>query len=151
MIMIKESEIQKLKSKYPKFFAQFPSELLEFVFSEETSLGIARICLENGVEDEGSIEKIAYQVTLVLLDQLPKANLTEALKKEVGLNHEIAGKISVAVEERIFPFPRVSGAQRMKQLIKNPPLTETKPKVILPSEPSPETEKKRDTYRESAE
>lgn len=100
--MTNDIEIQKLKSKYPEFFEQFSPELLEFLFSEETSSKIAKICLENGVEDEEKIEKIAYRVTLALFGQIPKENLTEVLEKGVKLNHETAKKISIEIKRLIF-------------------------------------------------
>ena len=75
IIMTNNIELQKLKSRYPDFFKQVSSKVLEFIFSEETSSKITKICLENEVEDEEKIEKIAYRVTLALLDQIPKENL----------------------------------------------------------------------------
>lgn len=143
--MTEESEIQKLKREYPEFFAQFSLEFLEFIFSEETSLEIASICLENKVEDEETIEKIAYRVTLSLLNQVPKENLTKILEKGVELNREIAEKISAAVEERIFShIPEIE--KKEEQLSKStqpfPPVTEEKKSEELPAE---------DTYREPIE
>jgi len=143
--MTEESEIQKLKSEYPEFFVQFSPEFLEFIFSEETSLEIANICLKNKVEDEETIEKIAYRVTLALLNQAPKENLAKILEKGVGLNHEIAEKISAGVEERIFSqIPEIE--KKEEQLIQSTqsfsPVTEEKK-----SEEPP----KKDTYRELIE
>lgn len=143
--MAEESEIQKLKSKYPKFFARFPSELLEFVFSEETSLEIASICLENGVEDEEAVEKIAYRVTLALLDQVPKENLTEIFEKGAGLDHETAKKISEAIEERIFSQTPTSQSTKSFS---------DEPETILPPETRLRTgskERRKDGYRETFE
>jgi hypothetical protein len=143
------SEVEKLKSEYPEFFAQFSSELLELIFSEKTSSKITEICLASGIEDEEKIEKIAYRVTLALLGQVPKENLTEIFEKGAGLDHETAEKISVMMEERIFPPPQPSGTQLLKELIKKPP--STKPKVVLSPEPPPKAEEKKDTYREPIE
>jgi len=133
--MAEESEIQKLKSKYPEFFAQFSSDFLEFVFSEETSLEIARICLENRIEDEEIIEKITSRITSALFNQLPKENLTKVFEKGVGLSHETAEKISTAVKERIF-------SQISEPQAKKPSLTESE---IEPKE------KRKDAYREPIE
>jgi len=150
--MVEEAEIQKLKNKYPELSEQFSPELLELVFSEKTSLEISRICLENEIKDEETVEKIAYRVTLVLLDRIPKENLATTFEKGVGLNRETAEKISAAVEERIFPFPKISGSQLLKQLIKKP--SSAKPEVTLPPEPPPEEGAKKtgkDNYREKIE
>jgi len=141
--MTEESEIQKLKSEYPEFFAQFSPDFLELIFSEEISLEIASICLENKVEDEEIIEKIAYRITLSLLNQVPKENLTKILEKGAGLNHEIAEKISVAVEEHIFS--QIPAPQSIKSS-----LTEGE-EVILPPEIQSDAELKKtrkDVYRE---
>lgn len=101
-------ELQKLKSDYPEFFKQFSPELLEFIFSEKTSRKIAEICTESGVEDEEKVEKIAYRVTLILFNQIPKKNLTTVLINGVGLNFDIASQISQKVNELIFSqFPKI--------------------------------------------
>ena len=97
-----ELEFQKLKKEYPEFFEQVSPKLLEFILSEETSSKIAQICLENGVEDEEKIEKIAYQVTLALLGQTPKENLAKILEKGVKLDSEIARKVHIEVNRLIF-------------------------------------------------
>ncbi len=143
--MAEESEIQRLKSKYPEFFAQFSPEFLEFVFSKETSLEAASICLENGIEDEETIEKITYRITLVLFNQVPKENLAKIFEKGAGLNRIIAEKISFEVEERIFS--QIPGPQPTKS-------SSAEPETMLPPETRPETESEergKDVYREPIE
>jgi len=135
--MANNIEIQKLKSEYPEFFKQISPELLEFIFSEETSSKIAQICLGNGIEDEEKIEKIAYRITLALLDQVPKENLAEILEKGVKLNHETAEKISIEVKRLIFS--RIQETQPTKP---SPPATEKE---------KPEKPTKKDVYREPTE
>lgn len=100
--MPKELEFQKLKQDYPDFFKQFAPELLEIVFSEETFYKIADICVENGVKDEERIEKIAYRVGLVLLEEVPRENFAEIIEKGVGLNGETAKKIALEMKRLIF-------------------------------------------------
>jgi len=143
--MTEESEIQKLKSEYPEFFAQFSFEFLEFIFSEEISSEIASICLENKVEDEEIIEKIAYRVTLALLNQVPKENLAKILEKGAGLSSEIAEKISVGVEGRIFSqIPEIE--KKEEQLTQS-----TRPFSSVTEEKKSEELPKKDTYREPIE
>ena len=144
--MIEKSEIQKLKSKYPDFFNQFSSEFLKFVFSEETSLAISGICVENGIENEEIIDKITHQITLALFGRIQKENLAKILEKEVELNPIIAEKISSEVEG--YVFSQSPGFQPVKSSL---PETEN---IISPEETRPEigtNEERKDTYREPIE
>lgn len=144
--MAEESEIQKLKSKYPDFFNQFSSEFLKFVFSEETSLAISGICVENGIESEEIIDKITHQITLALFGRIQKENLVKILEKEAELNPVIAEKISSEAEDHVFS--QAPDFQPAKSS-----LTETE-NVISPAETKPEIkprEKGKDTYREPIE
>ena len=110
--------LEILKEEHPEFFKKFSPEFWEFIFSPETSAKIAKICFDNGVEDEERIEKIGYRVTLALLDQVPKENLTEIFEKGVKLSHETAEKISLEVERQIFSqIPKPSP-------VKKPPVHE---------------------------
>ena len=148
--MPEESEIEKLKKEYPEFFEQISPEFLEFISSEETSSKIAEICLENGIEDEEKIEKIAYRVGLVLFGQVPKENFAGILEKGVNLNREIAERISIEVNRRIFSqAPEV--LKKEKELTQPTPSPPSKPEVVPPSKIKPEVEPKetrKDIYRE---
>ncbi len=97
-----EFDIQKLKSEYPDFFRETSPGLLEFILSKETSSKITDICLENGVQDEGKIEKAAYQIGLTLLGQTLKENFTVILKKELEVDLETAKKLSDKINKLIF-------------------------------------------------
>lgn len=135
--MTNDIDIQKLKKEYPEFFEQISPELLEFILSGEISSKIAEICLENGIEDEEKIEKIAYQATLALLDQVPKENLAEILEKGVEIDSKTAEKISIEIKRLIF-----------SQIPKTQPTKSPLP--ILEKEKS-EKPSKKDTYREPIE
>ena len=141
--MAEKPEIKKLKSKYPEFFSQFSPEFLEFVFSEEISLEIASICLENKIEDEEVIEKITSRITSVLFNQIPEKNLAKVFEKGVGLSNKAAEKISAEVKERIFS--QISDLQYKKSSTESGDI------------PSPEAQseaglkRRRDTYREPVE
>ncbi len=100
--MINEIDIQKLKEEHPDFFEQIFPELLEFITSDKTSSQIAEICFKNEITDEEIIEKIAYRITLVLLNRLPKENLFIALEKGIPLDLETAQNIASDVNLSIF-------------------------------------------------
>jgi hypothetical protein len=151
---MEESEIQKLKAQYPEFFKQFSDEFLNFVFSEETSSAIARICLENGIVDEEKVEKIAYRITLALFDQIPKENLAQILATGVGLDLEIAKRVSQKAEELIFSkvpkmklreiLAEISEIERKIKIEKERPRLTEKPR-------EPQKSIHRDIYREPIE
>lgn len=144
-----ELEIQKLKNDYPEFFEQFSPEFLDFIFSEETLAKIAEICLENGIEDEEKIEKIAYRVTLALFNQVPKENLAEILEKEVNLSQETAEKIFIEIKRRIFSqAPEMLKRKPVQPSKPSPPV---EPELGPPPEVKPEIKPKRDIYREPIE
>lgn len=149
IIMTNDIEIQKLKSEYLEFFEQVSPELLKIIFSEETSSKIAEICLENGVENEEKIEKIAYRVALALLGQIPKENLAEILEKGVKLNHETAGKISIQIKRFIFSQIQETQPEKTQptQPTKRSPLI---PELVLEEE-KPEKLPPKDTYQEPIE
>jgi hypothetical protein len=114
--MISDSDIQKLKSDYPEFFKKIPPKLLEFILSNETTFKIAEICSEAGIEDEEKIEKIAYIITLVLLNQVPKESFIEILMKGVGLDFNTASRISQKAEELIFSqAPKIEIKEILKE------------------------------------
>jgi len=152
--MPEEFDIQKLKKEYPELFEEFSPELFEFLFSEETSSKIAEICLENGVEDEEKIEKIAYRISLVLFNQVPKENLTRILERGVNLPCEIAERISMEVNRRIFSqAPEVLKKEEQLTQPAQPSLP-SKPEVAPPPEVKPKVEPKearKDIYREPFE
>lgn len=153
--MTNNIELQKLKNRYPDFFKQVPSGLLEFIFSKETSFKIAMICLENGVEDEEKIEKVAYRVTLALLGQVPKENLTEILEKGVKIDHKTAKKISIEIKMAIFSQiqkTQLKEIQKKEDQIEKDELTQPV-KMPLSAAEKEETKKssEKDTYREPVE
>lgn len=148
------AEVQKLKSQYPEFFSQFPPELIDFVFSIETANKIAEICLENKIEDEEKVEKIAYQVTLVLLNQVPKENLSKILEGGAGLNQELAERVAAEIENRVFSqIPRAPEKKEGPIEPAQPPQS-TKPEVAPAPKAKIKTEspkRKKDIYREPIE
>src|SRR3989344_3200955 len=135
--MIEENELQKIKKEYPEFFNKVSPELLRFIFSEKTLSQINDVCARNGLDGE-KIEEVAYRVTFVLLDKLPKESLAIALEGGVGLSREIAEKISAEINGLIF-----------SQIHRSQPVA--MPKVELKPEEKPQTPARPDTYREQIE
>jgi len=152
--MPEEFDIQKLKSQYPEFFKELSPQFLEFIFSEETSSKVAEICLENGIEGEEKIEKIAYRIGLVLFNQVPKENLPEILEKGANLDYEIAERISIEIKRRILS--QAPAILKKEEQLTQPaqPSLPSKPEVAPPPEVRPKVEPKetrKDIYREPLE
>jgi hypothetical protein len=120
--MEEEFKIEKLKDQYPQFFEGLSDEFLNFISSEEMVSQIATICLENGIEDEERIEKIAYRIILVLLEQISKEDLTQVLVNGANLDFQTASRISQRAEELIF-----SKAPKIK--LKEKPVPTKIPKI----------------------
>ncbi|MBU3957865.1 MAG: hypothetical protein KKB25_02225 [Nanoarchaeota archaeon] len=133
--MLEETEfrLEKLKNQYPEIFEKIPAELLELAFSEETSSKIEEICTKNGIENEESIEKVAYYVGLVLFGGLHPANLQSTLEKELNLSFFKAEKIVQEINQSIFSLII---AEKLEELYErgNVPF---EVKEVLETEPSP--------------
>jgi hypothetical protein len=156
-------QIQKLKAQYPEFFEQLTKEFLDFISSGEIASQISEICSECGIDSEEKIEKIAYRITLVLLDQIPKENLTQVLVNGVGLDFETANSIAQKAEELIFPkVPKIKWKEKpaptkLLEFKREMPKFEEKGKVekAIPKEieepKEPPRPIQRDIYREPIE
>ena len=95
--MTDDINIQELKKEHPEFFEHISQNLLDFILSRKISSEIAEICLKNGVEDEETIEKVAYRIALILLDQIPKENLAIVLENGAHIDQKTARKIAIDV------------------------------------------------------
>jgi hypothetical protein len=167
--MIDEIELKKLKNDYPDFFENIPPEIMETILSEETPSKISEICIKNGVGEEEKVEKIAYQITLVLLGQLSPKELPKALEKELNLDFVIAKKIYTETDQVIFSKIKESLTILYKEEVvqeadsatiptKTPEVAAPKKIRAKPKEKSEEksaqpskAETTPDTYRESTE
>ena len=147
--MPNQSTIEKLKKELPELFKEFSAEFLEFVFSEQTASQIAEICLENGVKDEKTLEKIGYRAVLVLLDQIPKENFAGVLKNGAGLDLNTAQKIAGQINEVVFSQapPSSPGLPRTDKKIS----PQTPSQAESQTEPLAKKPQKKDPYRESLE
>ena len=132
----------------PEFFNDLPSALAETAQSEDTASQIAEICQNNGVEEEKTIEEVAYMTAVVLLGGLPPKTLPKAMGKNLKIDEATASAISSEVNESIFaPLKDELNKiyqEQAPQKEKEAPPAEKKPK-------EPRENKKPDTYRESVE
>jgi hypothetical protein len=90
----------------------FPSEIKNILLSEDNTILIASICLENGVEDDKKIEKIAYQTTMLLLERISKEDFPLLIERELQIDGITARKISDEINEYILsqlPQPEIGG------------------------------------------
>jgi hypothetical protein len=133
-------DIINLQEEYPEFFEVFSSELIEFALSKEISQKIANICIENKITEKDLVEGIAFRITYVIFEKLPKENFIITLKDGLEIGEEKAKKISESVDKMIF-----SEMERIKnkkdENIEKPPIKEEKPKIINEGF-------KKDVYRE---
>ena len=100
--MINNIGVQKLKEQYPDFFKKHSKKLLDFIFSEKTSLKIAEVCLRNKIEEEEKIKEIANRIILALLGEFPQEKLPEVFEKGLKLTPKTAQKIYTEINKSIF-------------------------------------------------
>lgn len=157
-------ELEQLKNQYPEIFERIPPEMIELAFSEETSSKIEEICLENQIEDEETISKIAYWVGFVLFGVLPPEELEKTLTEKVNLSSFIAAKIAKEINKSIFSLiteklDKLYKGGNMPFKVKEISRTGPSPSEAMPGlkeKPEIEEEKptrppRRDTYRELIE
>ncbi len=108
--------IIELKEEYPEFFEAFPLPLIEFALSEKTAEKIASICIENKITDEETVEGVAFRVTYVLFDKLPKENLAITLTDGLKIDKEKAEKITKATDKIIFSeLPKILNSEQEQE------------------------------------
>jgi hypothetical protein len=98
----KKEKIEELKELYPAFFEAFPLNLIEFALSEDTARKIGNICIENKITDKEIVEGVAFRVTYVLFEKLPKENLFITLRDGLNIEEEKAKKMAKSIDEIIF-------------------------------------------------
>ncbi len=141
--MPEENNIEKLKSQYPAFFEAYPLSLIEFALNKKTAQKIANICIENKITEQEKVEGVAFRVTYVLFDKLPKENLTTTLKDGLGIDEKTAQKIAKSVDEIIFSkLPSPTKEEPSEEKEASTEATEEKPPPKSPNSPQ------KDAYRE---
>lgn len=139
--------VEKLTKKILK---EIPRELLELFYSEELPLKIANICLDCGLEEEKSLEKVGILVGKVLYGGLSPEKFLGALKKEEGFSPIKATKIFREIDGQIFSSVRgsLNRLYKKERKIEKPPIR----KKIIPLSPEKlSTPGKTDVYREPIE
>ncbi|PIP22599.1 MAG: hypothetical protein COX37_03080 [Candidatus Nealsonbacteria bacterium CG23_combo_of_CG06-09_8_20_14_all_39_17] len=88
------------KEKFWELYKKLPQELQEALFAEETGNNIYDVCEKNDVAEK--LSSIVGYTGQVLVGALPAENLAETLEKEVGLEYDLAKKISDELYRFIF-------------------------------------------------
>ncbi len=143
--MPEDIEIEEYKSFLS---GKIPEPLLELAIAEDTAVQVAGICLKNGVEDEEKIEKVAHQIGLVLLGELPPKKFIEVLEQEVALEPVLAERVYLETNRLIFSPVQESLAEVYGEEEPTVPKTEPKEPAYQP-EIKPEKPPGKDVYRES--
>jgi hypothetical protein len=100
--MIEEINIQKNKEVYSEFLNSLPEKTAKIILSDDTPILIAGVCIENGLTDVEKIKKVAYQTTMVLLDNLSQDEFPIVIERELQIDKDSAKKISDGIKENIF-------------------------------------------------
>jgi hypothetical protein len=141
---MKKTDIITLQEEYPEFFEAFPLEVIEFALSERLSQKIANICIENRITEKDLVEGIAFRITYVIFDKLPKENFIITLKDGLGMNEERAKSVAESVNTIVFSeFERIKN-RKEDTLREEPVIRREVPQIKR--DPS-----QKDVYRESVE
>lgn len=141
---MKKTEIITLQEEYPDFFEAFSLEVIEFALSQKLSQKIANICIENRITEKDIVEGIAFRITHVIFDKLPKENFIITLKDGLGIGEERAKVISESIDKIIF-----SEVERIKNKKEEAPKDEPVIKKDIPETKKDPSQK--DVYREPIE
>jgi hypothetical protein len=141
---MKKTDIITLQEEYPEFFEAFPLEVIEFALSERLSQKIANICIENRITNKEMVEGIAFRITYVIFEKLPKENFIITLKDGLDIAEERAKAITESVNTIIF-----SELERIKNRKEDVTREEPVAKKEVPQIKRDPSQK--DVYRESVE
>jgi len=134
-----------------KLYEKLPDELRETIFSAETADNIWDICDRNEVD---AVSKVAKYAGYVLMGVLAPDEFQETLEEEVGLEKEMAKKVTREVNRFIF-YPVKSSLEEIYKTPITPPPARPKvapsPEATAPSEEKPTTPPSKDVYREPLE
>lgn len=136
-----------------KLYEKLPQELQDVFFSQETGDVTHEICKRNEVLEK--LSDIVEYVGQVLLGVLPPDEFQQTLEKEVGLEKDVAKKVSREINRFIF-YPVKSSLEQLYKIEIAPPAKPVFPqssKISPESLPDAEEEKteKPDIYREAIE
>lgn len=132
-----------------KLYEKLPEELKEAIFSAETADNIWNVCDRNEVEE---VSKVAKYAGYVLMGVLPPDEFQKTLEEEVGLEKEIAKKVTQEINRFIFYPVKISLEEIYKVPITPPPAGVTlPPETTAPPEEKPTAPPREDVYREPIE
>jgi len=140
------------QEQYWQFFQKLPDELKEAVLSEETAKNIYDICQRNEIDD--IVSEVASITGQALLGVLPPDEFQETIEKELGLEKEVAKKVTQEINRFVF-YPVKPLLEELYKTEIAPPAKPTKiippPEATTPPEEEPKSPTKKDTYREPIE
>jgi len=91
------------REQLTKLYKELPNELKDWITSDDSNDAIYNVLKENNVLDK-RCEQISILCRNVLFGLLPMENFHETIKKDVGLEEDLAKKISQGINRFVF-FP----------------------------------------------
>lgn len=134
---IQTTEEQLTQEQYLELKKQFPKELLDYALAEQTTQGIASICLEFGIREEEKIKNISYLLTLVLLDKISLAEVREILEDRFEVEPNEAEKMIEVIRETLIADKEAI----LKYLEKKPTVTTQAKRAPTAVPPKPPVER----------
>ena len=99
---MQNTNLEKLKIDNPEFFEKLDRDLAEYAGSEEFATAVARACLLNNVDDNDTIEKIAYWSTWTLFGAIPEKSLIDLFEQKIKLDSATAFNIYEDIDDLVF-------------------------------------------------
>lgn len=139
--------LEQLNDLYKKL----PAEIKEMIISDDTQENIYKVLEEHGLLDERA-GLISSLIRDVLFGLLPPENFEPSLKKEIGLNQNLAKEITQEINRFVF-FPIKTTLNDLYKIeaegnVVNQPNTESESVTTKPGE---KKITKSDSYLESIE
>ena len=135
-----------------KLYEKLPQELKDALFAEETGNNIYEICERNGISE--NLDQIVEYVGQVLVGVLPPDEFQETLEKEMGIEKDLAKKVTQEINRFIF-YPVKPLLEELYKTEIAPPAKPTKitppPEATAPPEEIPKAPPREDVYREPIE
>lgn len=132
-----------------KLYKELPQELKDWIASEDANDAIYQVLKENDVLDERH-EQISILIRNVLFGLLPMENFQETIEKEVGLEKDLAKKISQGINRFVF-FPIKEVLNAMYRIETGKELGDEIKEKEIEIKPQEEKPAKSDSYLEQIE
>ena len=138
---------EKISSEqYWKLYKKLPQPLQEALSSDETANSIEDICEKYKITEHSF--SVVEQISRVLLGLLVLDEFQGIIEKELGLEKDVAKKVTQEINRFIF-YPVKSSLEELYNMEIAPPAQMKVPGPAV--EKKPTTPKRKDTYREPME